>query len=130
VSQNSGPAAISNLNQSSMEIVELQQVIFYISTTDQMQGGGNHFWKLDMRNFTPRNNSTKLIHVAAFPSKPLVLNGSARLSRNTILCADSWAGLIWKVEIPTNEGAPLISVWLERAIFAHNPDPANSMHRA
>ena len=70
-----------------MGIVELQQDILYISTTDQMQGGGNHFWKLDMRNFIPRNNSTKLIHVAAFPSKPLVLNGSARaLSEYHPLC--------------------------------------------
>ncbi|KAH7145428.1 hypothetical protein B0J13DRAFT_553503 [Dactylonectria estremocensis] len=119
------PQQLAAFNQSVIGIVEVNHDIFYISTTDQMQGGGNLLWKLDMRSFGRLSHPLRvdLTQVATFPSRSRVINGSARLSKNVILCADSWAGLIWKVDIPRNGGEPSMSVWKEHAMFSPSSDP-------
>ncbi|KEY64094.1 hypothetical protein S7711_09489 [Stachybotrys chartarum IBT 7711] len=122
------PQTLATFNQSAMGIVETSPDIFYIATTDQMQGGGNLLWKLDMSSFgrLAHPREVDLTQVATFPVRSRVINGSARLSTNLILCADSWAGLIWKVEIPQDGGEPSMSVWKESAMFLPSSDPARA----
>jgi len=41
------------------------------------------------------------------------LAGSCLVGVDIIFLADSFAGLIWRVDLPTNGGAPVARVWLQ-----------------
>ena len=122
VSRKAIPQVVHTFDEGVMGIVELEHDMFYISTSDFLQKNGNMLWKLDMSSFD-RLGPPEPSHVLTFPSRSRLLNGSAALSANVILCADSWADLIWRVDIPPGGGKPLARVWMEHEMFAHSQDP-------
>ncbi|CAL5873707.1 uncharacterized protein PFLUO_LOCUS7989 [Penicillium psychrofluorescens] len=65
----------------------------------------------------------KPIAVLKFPPEAKILNGACVLSSSVILCADSWADLIWRVDIPEDGSAPSAHVWLKHGMLAHSQDP-------
>jgi hypothetical protein len=52
-----------------------------------------------------------------------LLNGSCILSPSVIPCADSWADLIWRIDIPKDSSSPSARVWLKHNLLAHSQDP-------
>jgi hypothetical protein len=116
------PQCLHTFNESLMGIVELEPDIFYISTSTIFGATNSTLWKLDMRSFSP-SNVPKPVPVLVFPSEARTLNGSCNLSPTAILCADSWADLIWRVDIPQDGSAPSARVWFKHDMMAHSEDP-------
>jgi hypothetical protein len=86
-----------------MGIVEAGHDIIDISTTGFLKGHTNTLWRLDMNSYKT-SDPLKATPVLTFPPRSRVLNGSAALSETVILCADSWADIIWRVDIPPDGG--------------------------
>lgn len=116
------PQVVCTFDAPAMGIIEAGQDIFYISTTGFLQGGNNKLWKLDMNSYKASDRLEATL-VLTFPPRAKVLNGSAALSETVILCADSWADLIWRVDIPSNGGHCTARIWLEHDMLAHSQDP-------
>ena len=116
------PQVLCTFDAPVMGIVEAGSDIFYISTIGFQRGGNNVLWKLDMNSYKT-SHPPKPNPVLTFPENSRVLNGSAALSENAILCADSWADLIWRVDIPSDGGQCSARVWREHKMLAHSHDP-------
>ena len=115
------PQLLHTFEQSPTGFVELEHDVFYISTTT-FKDGPNNLWRLSMHNFTP-TAVPKPVHVLTLPNESKLLNGSCVLSPSAILCADSWADLIWRIDIPKNGRTPSARVWLKHSMLAHSQDP-------
>ena len=116
------PQRLHTFDQSTMGIAEVEPDVFYITTSTLFEDSHNTLWKLDMRSSIP-SELPKPVPVLRFPSESRLLNGSAVLSSTVMLCADSWADLIWRVDIPQDGGAPSARVWLKHDMLAHSLDP-------
>jgi hypothetical protein len=113
---------LHTFDQSTMGIAELEPDIFYITTSTLFEDSPNTLWRLDMRSFSPSDVS-KPVTILRFPSESCLLNGTAVLSSTVMLCADSWADLIWRVDIPQDGRAPSARIWLKHDMLAHSLDP-------
>jgi hypothetical protein len=119
----SKPLLLYNFDTCPMGIVELEHDVFYISTVSIPGDSPNTLWRLDMSTFTTTSFPTP-IAVFKFPPDSKILNGACALSSSVILCADSWADLIWRVDIPEDGSAPSARVWLKHSMLAHSQDSA------
>lgn len=117
------PLLLHTFDACPMGIVELEHDVFYIGTTTRFGDRPNTLWRLDMRSFTTLSVPEPTA-VLTFPPESKVLNGACALSPSVILFADSWADLIWKVDIPENGSAPSACVWLKHSMLAHSQDPS------
>ncbi|KAH6722581.1 hypothetical protein BKA61DRAFT_178949 [Leptodontidium sp. MPI-SDFR-AT-0119] len=118
------PQTLCTFEEPAMGIVELEMDIFYISTTSVLRPGGpSTLWKLDMRSFSSSNAPPKPVSVLVFPPEARVLNGSAVLSPTVLLCADSAADCIWRVDVPKDGAAPSTRIWMKHSLLAHSNDP-------
>ena len=54
-----------------------------------------------------------------FQSEARALNGSCLVAPNTILVADSWADLIWRVDISDDGSRVSAHVWLKHEMLGH-----------
>ncbi|KAH8703714.1 hypothetical protein BGW36DRAFT_355122 [Talaromyces proteolyticus] len=107
-------------------IVEATPDVFYISTVSIMRGKleGNpaRLYKLDMRNFT--GDLPEPVLALTFPPEALGLNGSCALSPSVLLLADSWAGLIWRVDVPEIDSTPpSVQVWYKHDMMGRGKNP-------
>ncbi|KAH7408840.1 hypothetical protein BKA64DRAFT_571470 [Cadophora sp. MPI-SDFR-AT-0126] len=118
------PQTICTFEEPAMGIVELETDIFYISTSSIIPPTGpSTLWKLDMRTFSLSNVFPKPVSVLEFPPETGVLNGSAVLSPTVLLCADSVADCIWRVDVPKDGTAPSTRIWMKHCMLAHSNDP-------
>ncbi|OCL11734.1 hypothetical protein AOQ84DRAFT_228863 [Glonium stellatum] len=116
------PQFLHTFEHSTTGIVELGRDVFHISTTLLSEDSPNILWRLDMRNLTP-TAVLEPMPVLTFPPESKVLNGFCVLSSSVILRADSWADLIWRVDILEDCSAPSARVWLKHNMLAHSDDP-------
>lgn len=80
--------------------------------------GPANLLRLDMNQEQPT-----LKKVMQFPPEAIALNGTAVLSPTCLLMADSWANLIWRVDLHGDK-EPTVCVWLEHDLLAHSNDKA------
>ncbi|GCE21960.1 hypothetical protein [Dictyobacter kobayashii] len=93
-------------------IVETEPDVFYISTGKFYNTDEAFLERLDLRGWTP-GMAVQLEQVLQFPKNVRGLNGSCLFAPNVILLADSFAGLIWRVDLPSDGGTPVARVWLQ-----------------
>ena len=117
------PLLLYQFDACPMGIVELEHDVFYIGTTTRFGDVPNTLWRLDMRIFTTTFVPEPTV-VLTFPPQSKVLNGACVLSSSVMLFADSWADLIWRVDIPKDGSPPSARVWLKHTMLAHSSDPA------
>jgi hypothetical protein len=101
-------------------IVETEPDVFYISTNKGYNDNKSFLERLDLRGWTP-GAVVKPEQVFQFPDNVRALNGSCLIAPNVILLADSFAGLIWRVDLPTDDGTPVARVWLEHESMGYYP---------
>jgi sugar lactone lactonase YvrE len=103
-------------------IVEAEPGIFYVSTTDGYSTRASALTRLDLRGWTPGTPVTPEV-VLQFPEPVGGLNGSCLIAPGVMLLADSFAGLIWRVDLPTSHSpAASAHIWLRHPTMAHDPD--------
>ena len=117
------PQLLHEFDDYTTGIVEVKPDVFYISTTS-LTGKGDvpgRLWKLDMNNFVDgETDFPNPFPVLTFPGESRFLNGSCLVAPNVILLADSWADLIWRVDILEDGSAMSARIWLKHALLAHD----------
>lgn len=106
------PQLLFTFSHAAMGIVEVEPEVFYISASDIYTWKESYLYRLDLNGWKPG----QAVHpepVLRFPEPVRGLNGSCVVAPGIILLADSWAGLIWRVDLYVADGKPKPSVWLE-----------------
>jgi hypothetical protein len=101
-------------------IVETEADVFYISTGKFYNTDEAFLQRLDLTDWTP-GAPVKVQQVFQFPKNVRALNGSCLINHNVVLQADSFAGLIWRLDLPTDGGTPVARVWLHHESMGYYP---------
>jgi hypothetical protein len=114
------PALLFTFDKSPTSMVELESDVFYLFTTDGYATHASDLYRVDLREWKPGQG----IHpelILAFPSQVRALNGSCLVGPSTILVADSFASLIWRVELSDDGRSASASIWLKHYSMLYHP---------
>jgi hypothetical protein len=114
------PALLFTFEKSPMSMVELDPDVFYLFTSDGYATHASDLHRIDLRDWKPGQQ----IHpelVLTFPSPVRALNGSCLVDRRTILVADSFASLIWRVDVSEDGRSASASIWLKHYSMLYHP---------
>jgi hypothetical protein len=114
------PALLFTFEKSPMSMVELDPDVFYLFTSDGYATHASDLHRIDLRDWKPGQQ----IHpelVLTFPSAVRALNGSCLVGRRTILVADSFASLIWRVDLSEDGRSASASIWLKHYSMLYHP---------
>ncbi|CAG9243872.1 hypothetical protein [Paraburkholderia caribensis] len=115
------PLRLCKFDEAAMGIVEIQPDIFLIATSNLWTDHRSVLHRLDMRNWAI-GSPLDIRPVFEFPSEVRGLNGACVISRDTILVADSFAGLIWRVRLTADATAASADVWMRHESMESLPD--------
>jgi hypothetical protein len=127
------PVLLSTFSESAMAIVEVEPDIFCIATSPVIgyqaailagrsyTSNESYLHRLDMRGWAP-GQPVKPEVVLHFPEPARGLNGGCLIAPETVLIADCFAGLIWRVDLPADGGKATARVWLKHDSMAPDPD--------
>ncbi|AXC12001.1 hypothetical protein ACPOL_2688 [Acidisarcina polymorpha] len=86
-------------------ITEVEPDIFYIATGNFYTTHEAYLHRLDLRNWRV-GASVQPEMVLQLPALARGLNGSCLIAPGVLLIADSFASLIWRIDLPPGGGAP------------------------
>ena len=102
-------------------IVETAPDVFYLVSGNFYTTHEAYLHHLDLRGWTP-GQPIKLATVFQFPDTAKGLNGACLIAPRIMLVADSFASLIWRVDLPAEEGGqPTARVWLAHESMGYYP---------
>ncbi len=101
-------------------IVEHEPDVFYACSGNAYRTHEAYLHKLDLRSWTPGMTAQPEL-VLTFPKQARGLNGSCLIAPDSLLIADSFAGLIWRVDLSL-PGMLDPRIWLAHASMAHVAD--------
>jgi hypothetical protein len=113
------PIRMHTFAQLTMGIVEVEPDVFYVCTSNLYTDHESYLQRLDLRGWAP-GKPVKPEAVLKFPPPVGALNGCCLIAPNVILVADSWASLIWRVDLRTG-GRPSARVWLKHPSMVYHP---------
>jgi hypothetical protein len=114
------PALLFTFEKSPTSLVETEPDIFYIFTTDGYATHASSMYRIDLRAWKPGQEILPEL-VLNFPSAVRALNGSCLLGSRTILVADCFASLIWRVDLSEDGRGAHASVWLKHYSMLYHP---------
>ena len=125
------PMLLHTFDELPSSIVEHEPDVFYICTGNAYTTHEAYLHRLDLRGWTP-GATAKPELVLTFPQEARGLNGSCLIAPDTLLIADTFAGLIWRVDLPpSSKRKP--RVWLAHESMAHIadtlPPPPSARHK-
>ncbi|XGV94789.1 MAG: hypothetical protein ACAF41_18840 [Leptolyngbya sp. BL-A-14] len=101
-------------------IVEVEPDVFYISTGKFYNSDEAFLHRLDLHGWVP-GTLVEPEQVFQFPKNVRGLNGCCPLAPGVLLLADSFAGLIWRVDLPRDGGTAVARVWLQHESMGYYP---------
>ena len=101
-------------------LVEVEADIFYIPVGKFYNSDEAFLYRLDLRSWTA-GSPLKLQQVLQFPKKVRGLNGMCLTAPNVLLIADSFAGLIWRVDLTGENCSPIARIWLQHESMGYYP---------
>jgi len=114
------PTTLFTFDKSPMSLVESEPDVFYIFTTDGYATHASSMYRIDLRTWRPgQEMHPKLI--LNFPSAVRALNGSCLIGLRSILVADSFASLIWRVDLSEDGQSANPSIWLKHYSMLYHP---------
>jgi hypothetical protein len=114
------PALLFAFEKSPTSMVEAEPDVFYLFTTDGYATHVSDLHRIDLRDWKPGQE----IHpelVLTFPSAVRALNGCCLIGPRTILVADSFASLIWRVDLSEDGRSASASIWLKHYSMLYHP---------
>jgi len=114
------PALLYVFDMSPMSMVEPKPDVFYICTTDGYATHASSLYRVDLQGWKPGQKIQPEL-VLTFPSTVRALNGSCLVGPRTILVADSFASLIWRVDLSQDGGSASASIWLKHYSMLYHP---------
>ena len=127
------PVLLFTFSQCTMGIAEAESDVFYIATSpvDAYQSAArlgrsftshdSYLHRLDLRGWAA-GTPVAAEAVLRFPEPATGLNGACVITPQVVLIADSFAGLVWRVDIPSGNGKVTARVWLKHDSMASDPD--------
>jgi len=115
------PVLVHTFDQPTMGIVETEPDVFCINTSDPFTAHRSYLHRLDLRRWKP-GEPARAERVLEFPGLAGGLNGSCLLAPGVIVLADSLAGLIWRVDLPTGGGQATARIWLQHDSMDYDAD--------
>jgi hypothetical protein len=115
------PALLFTFDKSPMSMVEPEPDVFYLCTSDGYVTHASTLYRIDLRHWKPNQE----IHpelVLTFPSPVRALNGSCLVGPRTILIADCFASMIWRVDLSEDGRSASASIWLKHYSMLYHPD--------
>jgi hypothetical protein len=102
-------------------IVETELDVFHLVSGNFYTTHEAYLHRLDLRGWTP-GQPIRLKTVLQFPKNAKGLNGACLIASRIMLVADSFASLIWRVDLPAEEnGRPTARVWLQHESMGYYP---------
>jgi hypothetical protein len=120
IGEQAEPALLFTFDKSPMSIVEPEPDLFYLCTTDGYATHASSLHRVDMRGWKVGQKIQPEL-VLTFPSAVRALNGSCLIGPRTILVADSFASLIWRVDLSEDGRSGSASIWLKHYSMLFHP---------
>ncbi|MCR6485126.1 hypothetical protein M8542_20050 [Amycolatopsis sp. OK19-0408] len=98
-------------------VVETEPDVFHVALTDGYTTHESHLSRVDLRGWVPGETEPPIETVLTFDDRVRALNGACLVAPGVLLVADCFAGLIWRVDLPSGTA----DVWLAHASMAHDP---------
>ncbi|AXC12065.1 hypothetical protein ACPOL_2754 [Acidisarcina polymorpha] len=101
-------------------ITEVEPDVFYVATGNFYTSHEAYLHRLDLRNWRVGTS----IHpemVLQLPPLARGLNGSCLIAPGVLLIADSFASLIWRIDLPQEGGTPKARVWTKHESMGYYP---------
>jgi hypothetical protein len=114
------PVLMHTFGLSPMCIVEAKPDIFYVGTSDIYASHVSYLNRIDMHGWTPGMTLDPRA-VLEFPEPRRALNGGCMIAPNVMLVADCFAGLIWRVDLPTDGAKVTARPWLKHDSMDYYP---------
>jgi Protein of unknown function (DUF2630) len=119
------PILVHTFEHIVMGIAEAEPDVFFVSLSDRGPRRQCYVMCLDLNGWMP-GAAVRPEILGNLNDRARLLNGSCFVAPSVLLLADSFAGLIWRVDLPANGGEFHSSVWLEHASMAsHVPNAVN-----
>jgi len=115
------PSCIHTFGEPTLGIVEVEPDIFYISTCNLYTSHEAYLHRMDLRDWAPGKPVNPEV-VLKFPDIARGLNGSCLIAPKIMLVADCFAGLIWRVDLPSDGGKATARVWLKYDSMDYDPN--------
>ena len=114
------PVPLHGFEEPAGGIVELEPDVFVVFTSNVYTTHESYAHRFDLRGWTPGARVIPEL-VFTFPAAARGLNGACALSPGVVLVADTFAGLIWRLDLASKDG-PRAEVWLQHHSMDHIPD--------
>jgi hypothetical protein len=114
------PLLLFTFPQLAMGIVEVEPDVFYISASEIYTWSASYLYRLDLNGWTP-GEAVEPMPVLQFPDTVRGLNGSCLVAPGLLLLADSFSGLIWRVDLNLHTRQPKASIWLRHESMGYFP---------
>ena len=114
------PFRLHTFEQPTTGIVEVEPDVFYVSSSNIYTTHESYLHRLDMREWIP-GTAVAPEPVFRFPEAARGLNGSCLIAPGVMLVADCFAGLTWRIEIPSDGGPHAARVWLRHDSMGYYP---------
>ena len=114
------PMLLHTFDELAGGIAELEPDVFAICTGNVYTTHENYLHRLDLRGWRPGQKVTPEL-MLAFPREARGLNGCCTLTSRIILIADTFAGMIWRVDL-AQDGKASARIWMRHESMAHIKD--------
>jgi len=112
------PVLLHTFDQLTMSLTEPEPDVFYLCTSNVYTDHKSSLYRIDLRDWRPGAPIAPK-KVLDFPAAARALNGSCLIGPRTIVVADSAAGLIWRVDLPSDGATPAVRVWSRQESMAN-----------
>lgn len=114
------PVLLHTFDQLTLNITEVEPDIFFLCTSNVYTDHRSSLHRIDLRNWTA-GTPVHPQKVLDFPERARGLNGGCLIGPQTMLVADSLAGLIWRVDLPGEGASPVARAWLQHESTGYYP---------
>jgi hypothetical protein len=114
------PVHLHSFKENATGIVEVEPNVFFILSGNWYTTHESFLHRLDLRNWKPGTPIAPEL-IAQFPERARSVNGACLLGPGIVLVADSFAGLIWRLDFQANSDQPTFRVWLEHESMGYFP---------
>ena len=118
------PVLLHTFAQPATGLVEVEPDIFFVSTSNLYTSHESFLHRLDLRGWRP-GSPVQPQQAFQFPPQARGLNGICLLGPGVVLVADSFASLIWRVDLQPGGAAPRARVWLQHESMGYFPGKLN-----
>jgi hypothetical protein len=102
-------------------IAEVTPDVFVVNLSDAYTTHESHLARLDLSRWVPGEPLSSTI-ILTFDARAGGLNGSCLISPDVLLVADSFAGLIWRVDLAEQATRATARIWLTHTTMATDPE--------